>query len=72
LGTLHQNPWNAQIALSDNAIGKTRTFDWFSWIIQGRNFSWRLWAFGSSLHRSHRLKYGKSVQNCEQRQSTIL
>lgn len=57
---------NTALKHSDNAMKRTQT--WVVYSIQAwGNFAWSLWAFRSSLHRLHRWKHGKSLQNCQWR-----
>jgi hypothetical protein len=56
----HEMP---KTAFGDNLIQRTWTFEWFFFVQICRNFSWRLWALRSSLHRSHRWKCGEGMQN---------
>jgi len=72
LGTLHHNPWNAQMALSDNAIGKTRTFDWFYDSYMAGTLAEDCEHLDNPSTGPTDWNIEKSVQNCEERQSTIL
>jgi len=61
-----RSTWNAQNWFIDGAVGRTRTFEWFSNSSWG-NCGWRLWVFRSFLHRLHRRKHAESLQKSQWR-----